>query len=411
MAETAPDAVRRDRPRTFVLGLLAAATLIPVTLPVPVLRGLVHDRFAVSEFATSVFMAINMVGALLVAPLAGAFADRTGRVRLGVAVALALDALLFLAMAWTDSFACFLALRALEGGTHITALSLLLSIAAARARDAGRGRTMGIVGAGITLGVAIGAPLGGALGRVEPLAPLHVAAALSGATALLAAGVLRDGLAHESRPTLRAILALARRERALRIPLTYAFVDRFTVGFFTTTFPLWMKRVHDLPAPRIGILLACFLASFGLLAYPMGRLAERISRTALLAGGSAVYGGLLLGLGLVPLDWLPLAMLALGVSSAVMFVPSLILTGDVAPPAARGTALGAFNAAGSLGFVLGPLTGGAVSSAVATAGGGDSASWALGYASAFAVAGAAELLCVAITLPGLRRLVAAGRTA
>ena len=49
--------------------------MAPVTLPVPVLRSRVGDRFAVSEFSTSLFMSVNMVGAALAAPLAGALAD------------------------------------------------------------------------------------------------------------------------------------------------------------------------------------------------------------------------------------------------------------------------------------------------------------------------------------------------
>ena len=95
----------------------------------------------------------------------------------------------------------------------------------------------------------------------------------------------------------------------------------------------------------------------------------------------------------------------LGVASAVMFVPSLVVTSDVAPARIRATALGAFNAAGSLGFIAGPLVGGRVSESVAV-----HTSWLTGYRSAFAVAGVSELLCVAVALPFLMRLVRAGRT-
>ena len=53
--------------RLVFQGGLAMLMLIPVTLPVPVLRVLVHERFGVSEFETSLFMSINMVGAALAA--------------------------------------------------------------------------------------------------------------------------------------------------------------------------------------------------------------------------------------------------------------------------------------------------------------------------------------------------------
>ena len=58
----------------------------------------------------------------------------------------------------------------------------------------------------------------------------------------------------------------------------------------------------------------------------------------------------------------------------------------------------AVNAAGSLGFILGPLTGGFVSERVAAGAG-----WLDGYRAAFALAGLSEVLCVAATLPFLLR--------
>jgi MFS family permease len=96
-------------------------------------------------------------------------------------------------------------------------------------------------------------------------------------------------------------------------------------------------------------------------------------------------------------------MFAIGIAAAVMFVPSMLMTTQIAPAAVRATALGAFNAAGSLGFIVGPITGGAISQLVA----GDSG-WLAGYRAAFLTAGASEVLCVAIALPILLRLRASG---
>lgn len=399
-------------PSGLLLGVVAVFVLMPATLPVTVLRGLVHDRFGVSELATSVFMSINMVAALCAAPWAGVLADRFGRQRRLLAAALVLDAALFAGMTAELPFGVFLTLRFFEGAAHITALSLLLSIAAETARRRGgrNGAILGMVGAGLTLGVALGAPIGGVLGRVDPLLPIRVAAgislALSVATLVLVPSLGRG----DARPGYRAILAAVREQRALFVPWAYAFVDRFTVGFFTTTFTLWMKRVHDLPPDRIGLLLGLFLGPFSLLSYPFGKLSERWSRTRMLAFGSLVYGVGLVGLGSVPLSALPYAMVGLGVVSAVMFVPSLVLTAELVPAAVRSTALGGFNAAGSLGFVLGPLVGGAVSSAVASWGDGTREAWAHGYRLAFTTAGSAEILCVLATWALLARLRAAGRT-
>jgi MFS family permease len=391
--------------RVAWLGLLALWMLVPVTLPVTVLRGLVQERFAVSEFLTSLFMSVNMVGAVIAAPLAGVIADRSGRRVPLVVGALAADAVLLLALAAPLPFGAFMAVRFLEGAAHITALSTLLGIASGARPEAERGRVMGLVGSGIMLGVALGAPIGGAIGRADPLVPLYAGSALVAMAAVVAWLVLEESRDERERPSLREIVAALRAHPLVLAPLAFAFADRFTVGFYTTTFSLFLSRIHALPPPRIGLLIAMLMLPFGLLSYPFGRLAERWSRVAMICIGSFAYG-----IGTAAVAWstpasLPLLMLALGVASAVMFVPSLLITADSAPERVRTTVLGAFNGAGSLGFIVGPATGGLVSEWVAASHG-----WHAGYQAAFAVAGASEVLCVALGLPFLVRLVRAGRT-
>ena len=125
----------------------------------------------------------------------------------------------------------------------------------------------------------------------------------------------------------------------------------------------------------------------------------------MLLGGSFVYGLLLLTLGWWTPKGLPYLMLMLGLTSAVMFVPSLVMTTDLASAETKATALGGFNAAGSLGFMLGPITGGWVSQTVAASHG-----WHTGYTASFIVAGCAELLCVMLALPLLLSLRSSKRT-
>lgn len=387
-----------------LLGGLAVLMLMPMTLPVPVLRDLVLERFAVSEFLTSLFMSINMVGAVLCAPIAGALADRFGGRKQIIVGALVTDAACLWAMTASVPFAVFLSIRFVEGCAHIFALSLVLSLAIDRAPRVGRGKIMGVIGGGISLGVALGAPLGGILGREDALRPLYVGAGILLVAATLAA-MVRDTPVRTSRPRMRQIVRTVVADKGLSVPLAFAFVDRFTVGFFVATFPLYMRRMFDLPAEQIGFLLALFLLPFALLSYLFGRLSDRVSRTLLVGGGSLIYGIALMTLGWWSVELLPILMVLLGVLSAVMFVPSLVMVSDLATPETRSTCLGGFNAAGSLGFIVGPLVGGLVSQTIASTFG-----WQAGYTVAFVVAGAAEVLCVMVAFSMIRRLVAEGRT-
>jgi MFS family permease len=296
-------------------------------------------------------------------------------------------------------FAGFLAIRFVEGAAHIFALSLLLGLASGARPEAQRGLVMGATGSGLLLGVAAGAPLGGRLGHADPLVPLYVGAAVVGAAAVLALALLRETEGREAaRPRFGEIARMVRARPIVAIPLLFAFADRFSVGFFTSTFPLFLRGVHELPPPRIGVLIAIFMLPFAALSFPFGILSQRTSRAVLMCGGSFVYGGLVASLGFWPTDALGTLMLATGTAAAVMFVPSLLLTAEALPESVRTTSMGAFNAAGSLGFIVGPITGGLVSQTVAASWG-----WPAGYAAAFAVAGGFKVLLALGAFPVIRR--------
>ena len=385
--------------RCLALAGVTFLLMLPETLPVPVLRGLVMDRFGVGDGLASLFLAANMLGALITAPLVGLYVDRTGRRRTLAIAALLLDALLMQALAHPHDYATFLLLRTAEGAVHITALTMLMSLVADAARER-RGRALGAVGAGLTFGVATGAAIGGILGRNDPTLTLHVASAVLLLAGLIAPWALPPDTPVARRPGLREVAAAIRDEPGVRAPLLLAFVDRFTVGFFTTGFPLMLAGVHGTPRPTIGMMLAAFLYPFALLSYPFGRLAERWSRRQLVFWGSLLYGAVVMFVGIAPVATLWWIMPVLGLTSAVMFIPSLLWLLERAPALSRTTAMASFHAAGSLGFLCGPLCCGALVHL-----GGDAST---GYAIAFAVAGLSEILgaWLVVGLPRLRRVSA-----
>ena len=389
----------RTESSLFGLALSTFLVITPVTLVVPVLKGLVQDHYGVGDFATSMFMSVNMIGAVFGAPLAGLLSDRLGKRRPLIVAALLLDAVLLLALRSAPTYATLMAFRFVEGITHILALSLVLALAADVAKRRSTGHVMGVVGATLTLGVALGAPLGGILGRSDPRLPLLVGAALSLVAAVVVRLLLTDDPAVRRPASLYGALRALRQNRSLFVPYAFAFTDRFTVGFFTSAFPLFLQKVHGRDSRDVGLTLALFLLPFALLCYPMGRLSDRVSRPWLMGGGSLVYGGLVCFVGVVPPETLPWLMVGLGVTSSVMFVPTLMLTGELSGPEQKGVAMGGFNAAGSLGFLVGPAVAGFV--AQTTSRDGDLSG---GYATTFVVAGLSEVLCVAVTIVALVRL-------
>ncbi|MBM3975295.1 MAG: MFS transporter [Planctomycetes bacterium] len=390
-----PDPAPLPLRTTLALGLVTFLLMLPETLPVPVLRGLVVERFQVGADLASIFMSANMVGALLAAPWIGKLARRTGARRRLALTAMLLDAVAMQALAHPLDYGSFLALRTLEGALHISALTLLMSLVA-DAAGSRRGSALGCLGAGLTLGVAAGAALGGQFGKDDPLQTLHVASAVLATAFALSTWLLPREAAPARNAADHGLLAAWRRAPAARTPLLIAFVDRFTVGFFTTGFPLLLPSSTPEEKARIGMLLGAFLFPFALLSWPFGRAAEKWSRVAMVVIGSAVYGAGVMAIGIVPVETMWLLMPVLGVSSAVMFVPSLLWLLERAPDFDRTTAMAAFHGAGSLGFLLGPVCCGQLIALGGTEGG-------VGYTLAFGVAGLAEIAAAALVLLGSRR--------
>lgn len=383
-----------SRLQTFLLGVLTFLLMLPETLPVPVLRGVVVERFGVSDSLATLFLVANMIGALIATPLVGLYVDRYGQRRILCVAAMALDAVLMQSLCHAQSYPTFLLLRAFEGASHLAALTLLMSLVADAAGKQ-RGRALGAVGAGLTFGVATGAAIGGVLGKRDPMLTLHIASIVIAFSAMLSYRFLPADKPRTERPGYAEVVRAMRSEPRLKAPLLLAFFDRFTVGFFTAGFPLMLAGVHRVEGPTIGMLLAAFLYPFALLSYPIGRKAEGGSRLQMVAIGSLIYGLAVCLVGVASVQILWILMPLCGVASAVMFIPTLLWLLDRAPGIGRSTAIAAFHTAGSLGFLLGPLCCGEL---IAVGG-----SHGPGYKLAFVVAGASELVGAAFVLRIARR--------
>jgi len=394
-----------SRRMIVALGGVLFLLMLPVTMMVPVLKELVSDRFGVSSAWPHLFMSINMVAAVLTAPFGGHLADRVGRRKPVLIAALAAHTGVLLLMAGADSLWGLLALRFVEGAVHILGVSTVMALAGDWADPARRGRMMGVVGSSLMLGTAFGAPLGGWIGGGTPAHVFLMGAFVAGLAALIAGLFLLDAPHRAGSSSLKAALRLVLTHRELLVPYAYAFADRLCVGVFVSSFVLYLSNVLEISTSQRGLLIALFMLPFAFLCYPMGRLTDRIGRVVPICAGNIGFGIVFAWYGAIPASWMPSAMIVSGVLSAVMFAPNLALCSDLAPLHQRATVYAGFNVAGSLGFMCGPMLGGAVLALVTPAAGA-----VAGYQSACAAAGMATVVCALVTLPSLLRLRRLGRT-
>jgi MFS family permease len=380
-----------------VLAGTVLAVLFAQVLLYPGVTDLVAALGARTELdASTWFLASEFAGFVLFAGAWGAVSDRLGR-RIPLITAGALGgALGYVALAVLPGgvgFGSVLVLRFVQGAFTIGAFSLAMTTL--MDLEGGHGRNMGAAGIAIGLGTALGAPVGGRLTGIDPLAPVAAAAALLALAGVLVLAV-RDTAptpaAGESEGTLLAALSLVRERTAFALPYAFGFIDRLTAGFFALVGTVYLREAFSLDAATTGLVLACFFAPFALLQYPMGVVSDRIGRRLPIALGSTLYGAVVVSVVFMPtVELAALALVATGVTGAFMAPATMALVTDLARPDERGVAMGGYNVVGSLGFLVGIVVGGVLAGE-------------FGYRVAFIVVGGLEIALALAALPALSRL-------
>lgn len=373
-----------------LLGLLTFLLMLSVSMVYPVLRPFVVDRFDTTITQAGLFVSVNLLAYVIFAIVWGALSDRAGKRRPFIIVGLFGNSLMMFLMTRVESLPVLLSFRFIEGAFSIMAFSLLMTGALDRARSVRIGEGIGVVAMSFALGTAFGSPVGGRLGSIDPLYPFYAGSVLLCIAGVIAYLFLRDAESMSRAGSVRSALHLLFNERRLVVPYAFSFVDRFTVGFFVSVFPLYLGTVHGADPALIGMLMFAFLLPFALLQYPGGRISERTGRAAPIIFGSIAYGICIIGIGFLDTGTLWFVMAIGGMFGAFMFSPSAALTGDIAPEDKRGVAMGGFNFFGSLGFVVGPFAGGLIADTY-------------GFGASFAFAGMSEILIAVLFMPALLR--------
>lgn len=384
-----------DRDR-IVLAAVVFAVLFSQLLLYPGVGTLVEalgadetTSFATSELDASMwFLVAEFAAYVAFVGVWGAASDVTGRrtpfiVAGALAGAVSYAALAAVPAIGSIPFEGVLLIRVVQGAMTIGAFSLTMTML--MDLEGGHGRNMGAAGIAIGLGAALGAPIGGQLTEVNPVAPLAGAAVLLVCVGALVTRVPDRTKAHSR--SARDLLEGVRRRPSLSIPYAFGFVDRLTAGFFALVGTLYFQETFGVGPATTGLLLACFFGPFALLQYPMGALSDRIGRTIPIVVGSLCYGLGILAVGAAPsVATVALAMISVGVLGALVSPATMALVTDIAAEDERGLAMAGFNVAGSLGFLGGFLVGGAVASTY-------------GYDLAFLTVGGLEIAIAVIAVP------------
>ena len=371
----------------YILGILTFLLMFSVTLIYPVMEDFVMERFDVTSIAeTSLFVSINLAAYVIFSLIWGSTSDKVGKRKIFIVTGFLGNAVLMFSLTLAPTMSVLLALRFLEGAFTVMAFSLIMTSVLDLVKKTQYGKGMGILGLGMALGNATGAPFGGKIGSIDPLYPLYLGSLLLLLGALMATIMLKERKLDSRPASFIDSLMLLREEKKIFIPYAFSFVERFTVGFFVSIFPLMLAINYGLGPDTIGMYMAAFLIPFALLQYPFGVISDKIGRVPPLVVGSVLYSIIVISVGFTAPPLLVLIMVIGGVAGALMYPPSAALAGDFSDPAKRGTAMGGFNLFGSLGFAIGPFVGGLIADSY-------------GFHVSFASAGLAVFLVALVFLP------------
>ena len=340
-----------------------------------VLPTLAKREFAVTSatFALAFLVAFGAVKAMSNL-VAGGLADRVGRKRLlvlGWLAAVPVPLLVLFAHSW----AWIVAANVLLGINQGLAWSMTVVMKVDLAGPARRGLALGLnesFGYGaVALAAFASAQL--AVGH----GPRHVAALLglvvAGGGLLLSALFVRDTAAHvqgeiisEPPPaagTREVLRRVSWRDQTMSAASQAGLVNNLNDALAWGLLPIFLAS-RGLSIQRIGMVAAVYPATWAICQIGFGALSDRVGRKSPIVAGMLLQAG---AIALVPaLDfyagWIVAALL-LGVGTALVYPTLLAVIGDVAAPAWRAQAIGAYRLWRDLGYAAGGLVAGVLADA------------------------------------------------
>lgn len=381
-------------PGIFKLLVLNTLCFVSFAIITPVLDELIRVPFGVDNSGTGKFMAVHGVASLIFGVAAGVFSDRLGRRVPLIALGLIGSGVTTALIPRIGHFPTLLAVRFADGVFGAFSLGLIITRALDLCGPANRNRTMGVLSISIAAGFVLApvltgiflhkevvARLGG--GSLKLLFGLVGGALVAGGLWMLAELRATESVTPSAGGPLTFVRALIARPKLI-IPVSFAFVDKFTFGTLGHLTALTVADLHGGDAFTSSAILLGFWLAFSLVCVPGGKLCDRFGALPMLIAGSLLYGTCMATLGVTGLGGFAALMALAGVFCAIQYVPSVALVGEIAAPTGRGASMGIWNMAGSLGVVFGMVMSGRLSG--------------ISYALAYGVAGGLEITAALVWL-------------
>lgn len=297
---------------------------------------------------------------VLFSPLWGRLSDRIGRkpvLLLGIS-GLSVSFLLFgLADSMTEMFVA----RIFGGIVGTAALPTAFAYVGDRSTPENRGKAMGLMGAGLGLGMVVGPAMGGLTGQFGYHTPFFLAAGLSMLTALFTTFWLPHAGKPEGPPRETFVQALSSTGRHLWPFYLISFLQTFAFTNLEATYVLFAKDEFQQSIGDVGVSFTIMaLVSAAVQGGLVGRLITRFGEKPVAWSGAFVLGlGFFLMTQVATPVMLTVDFCLMGVGAALL--RTALATGvSRGAHAGQGTAMGMLQGFEALARVFGPAVGGAL---------------------------------------------------
>ena len=296
-------------------------------------------------------------------PVVGRLSDRFGK-RFFLWLGLLIFAVAAAGYFWSPGYKEIVFFRVISGIGSAMVIPTAYAYIGELAPSGHEGRYMGLFNIALIAGFGIGPLLGGivhdAMGMDATFASMGILSALGFLVAFFFLPGRRaqegNGAGGPSTPFISML-----KDNTIRGLISFQLVFGLSFGAMLAFLGIFMTSELGTTLTLVGVAMSVRAAQNGILAYPFGWLADRMSRILLASLGLAVIAA-----GNLSIPWLGSVALLLGVFVVMgtfesMALPSInAITVDKGRVLGMGSVMGIFNTAMSSGLVLGSLAGGAI---------------------------------------------------
>lgn len=339
-----------------VLFATVFATILGIGLVVPMMPAYAQNLKA-SGLWIGIMLASFSVARLTLIPFIGAMSDRTGRKRfilIGLVIYMA-AALGY--MAAEDILQLSLA-RFVNGVGSAMVIPICMAYAGDIAPSGKEGRYMGTINMGLFLGMGAGPALGGALTDAFSMnAAFWALFGLTLGAFVLAFFWLAERPAAMRRTEPAAYSAILKNKLVAGL-LIFRLVSEIGRGAAMGFLPL-LAGDKGFTHSQIGVLVSWYILITGALQRPFGKLADRMSRPALMGAGSALMSVAFASYPLFDGFWgLMFVGLFFGLGGAISMPAASAVSVDAGTVYGMGSVMALFSMAMSGGLIIAPLLAG-----------------------------------------------------